>query len=105
MWVDVSKESLGPSVILNEGYENFWSYIPHFIHAPFYVYAYAFGDCLVNSLYAQYQKSEDGFAERYLDLLRAGRVQTSFRTASTIWFGRKRPRFLVTWAFYDRRSN
>ena len=72
MWVDVSKESLGPSVVLNEGYESFWSYIPHFIHSPFYVYAYAFGDCLVNSLYAQYQKSQDGFADRYLDLLRAG---------------------------------
>ena len=75
MWLDVSKASLGPSVELNEGYEIFWSYIPHFIHSPFYVYAYAFGDCLVNSLYAQYEKSSDGFAERYLDLLRAGGSQ------------------------------
>jgi len=72
MWLEVSRESLGPSVELNEGYEIFWSYIPHFIHSPFYVYAYAFGDCLVNSLYAQYEKAHEGFAERYFDLLRAG---------------------------------
>ena len=50
----------------------FWSYIPHFIHVPFYVYAYAFGDCLVNSLYAVYQAEPEGFQERYLELLRAG---------------------------------
>jgi oligoendopeptidase F len=50
----------------------FWAYIPHFIHSPFYVYAYAFGDCLVNSLYAQYEKANEGFAERYLELLKAG---------------------------------
>ncbi len=72
MWLDVSAQSLGPSIKLNEGYEIFWAYIPHFIHSPFYVYAYAFGDCLVNSLYAQYEKAHEGFAERYFDLLRAG---------------------------------
>ncbi len=72
IWLSVSKESLGPGVRLNEGYEAFWSYIPHFIHSPFYVYAYAFGDCLVNSLYAQYEKAEAGFAERYFELLKAG---------------------------------
>jgi oligoendopeptidase F len=72
IWLDVSKESLGPGVKLNDGYGIFWSYIPHFIHSPFYVYAYAFGDCLVNSLYAQYEKSSDGFAERYFQLLKAG---------------------------------
>lgn len=72
IWLETSRESLGPSVELNEGYETFWSYIPHFIHAPFYVYAYAFGDCLVNSLYAKYQQSDDGFVERYFDLLKAG---------------------------------
>ncbi len=65
-------ESLGPAVQLDDGYENFWSYIPHFIHSPFYVYAYAFGDCLVNSLYAVYEKTPDGFQERYLDMLKAG---------------------------------
>jgi len=72
MWLEVSTESLGEGVALNEGYDIFWAYIPHFIHSPFYVYAYAFGDCLVNSLYAQYEKSSDGFAERYLELLKAG---------------------------------
>ena len=72
IWLDVSVESLGPGVKLNDGYGIFWSYIPHFIHSPFYVYAYAFGDCLVNSLYAQYEKASDGFAERYFELLKAG---------------------------------
>jgi oligoendopeptidase F len=72
IWLDVQKESLGDAIIQNEGYDIFWAYIPHFIHSPFYVYAYAFGDCLVNSLYAQYEKAEDGFAERYFELLKAG---------------------------------
>ncbi|SFZ83675.1 oligoendopeptidase F [Devosia enhydra] len=71
-WLEVQAQSLGPAITLNEGYEVFWAYIPHFIHSPFYVYAYAFGDCLVNSLYAQYETASEGFAERYLDLLRAG---------------------------------
>ena len=65
-------ESLGPAIEIKAGYENYWMYIPHFIHSPFYVYAYAFGDCLVNSLYAAYRKAPEGFARRYLDLLRAG---------------------------------
>jgi oligoendopeptidase F len=72
IWLEVSVESLGPGVKLNDGYGIFWSYIPHFIHSPFYVYAYAFGDCLVNSLYAQYERASDGFAERYFELLKAG---------------------------------
>ena len=72
IWLEVQKESLGPAINLRPGYETFWSYIPHFIHSPFYVYAYAFGDCLVNSLYAVYEKSETGFAERYLAMLAAG---------------------------------
>ena len=72
MWLEVQAESLGDAIIANEGYEVFWTYIPHFIHSPFYVYAYAFGDCLVNSLYAQYEKSSIGFAERYFELLKAG---------------------------------
>jgi oligoendopeptidase F len=71
-WLEVQAESLGPAIAQNEGYEVFWAYIPHFIHSPFYVYAYAFGDCLVNSLYAQYEKAGDGFAERYFALLEAG---------------------------------
>jgi len=72
IWMEVQTESLGPSVRLSEGYETFWCYIPHFIHSPFYVYAYAFGDCLVNSLYAVYETSDGGFQERYFDMLRAG---------------------------------
>ncbi len=72
IWLEVQAESLGPAVRLGEGYETFWAYIPHFIHSPFYVYAYAFGDCLVNSLYAVYEQAETGFQEKYFDLLRAG---------------------------------
>ncbi|MEX0628031.1 MAG: M3 family oligoendopeptidase [Cucumibacter sp.] len=72
IWLEVSAESLGSGIKLNEGYEIFWAYIPHFIHSPFHVYAYAFGDCLVNSLYAQYEKSQEGFVERYFDMLKAG---------------------------------
>ncbi|MEL7229000.1 MAG: M3 family oligoendopeptidase [Pseudomonadota bacterium] len=72
MWLSVQEISLGPAIKIGEGYETFWTYIPHFIHSPFYVYAYAFGDCLVNSLYAVYQNSEQGFQEKYFDMLRAG---------------------------------
>jgi oligoendopeptidase F len=72
IWLKVQAESLGPAIRLGSGYESFWAYIPHFVHSPFYVYAYAFGDCLVNSLYGVYEKSHDGFAERYLAMLAAG---------------------------------
>ena len=72
LWLSVQSESLGPAIRISEGYETFWAYIPHFIHSPFYVYAYAFGDCLVNSLYAVYQKAESGFQEKYFDMLKAG---------------------------------
>ena len=72
IWLEIQGESLGPAIKFAPGYEVYWSYIGHFIHTPFYVYAYAFGDCLVNSLYASYQKSHDGFAERYLQMLAAG---------------------------------
>jgi oligoendopeptidase F len=72
IWMEVQHESLGPAIELKPGYETFWSYIPHFIHSPFYVYAYAFGDCLVNSLYAVYEKANAGFADRYLAMLSAG---------------------------------
>ena len=72
IWMDVQKESLGPAIRLHDEYQYFWSYIPHFIHSPFYVYAYAFGDCLVNALYAIYQEAEEGFQEKYFDMLKAG---------------------------------
>jgi oligoendopeptidase F len=72
LWMSVQDESLGPAIRLGAGYETFWTYIPHFIHSPFYVYAYAFGDCLVNSLYGVYERSNDGFVDRYFALLSAG---------------------------------
>ena len=68
-------ESLGPAIELKPGYETFWAYIPHFVHSPFYVYAYAFGDCLVNSLYAAYQSGLPDFQAKYLDMLKAGGVK------------------------------
>ena len=72
IWLDVQGESLGSAIHLGEGYDTYWCYISHFIHAPFYVYAYAFGDCLVNSLYAVYEQAQEGFAERYFEMLSAG---------------------------------
>jgi len=72
IWLDVQRESLGDGIVFGEGYETFWAYIPHFIHSPFYVYAYAFGDCLVNSLYARYRESAQGFQEKYFEMLKAG---------------------------------
>ena len=72
LWMSVQGESLGPAIELKPGYEAYWAYIGHFIHSPFYVYAYAFGDCLVNSLYGVYERSREGFAERYLAMLSAG---------------------------------
>jgi len=72
IWMEIQAESLGPAIRLDDGYRAYWTYIPHFIHAPFYVYAYAFGDCLVNSLYGVYQGAESGFAEKYLEMLSAG---------------------------------
>ena len=72
IWMETAGESLGPAVHLREEYGNFWCYVPHFIHTPFYVYAYAFGDGLVNALYGLYRQEPEGFAEKYLDMLRAG---------------------------------
>jgi oligoendopeptidase F len=78
LWMSVQAESLGPAITLNEGYESYWVYISHFVRSPFYVYAYAFGDCLVNSLYGVYENAEKapmgkaGFVEHYFDLLKAG---------------------------------
>lgn len=72
IWLETQSTSLGPAIAFDQEYRHFWAYIPHFIHVPFYVYAYAFGDCLVNSLYAVYQDAEQGFAEKYLEMLSAG---------------------------------
>ena len=73
LWMRVQRESLGPAFEFTPDYAVYWSYIPHFVHSPFYVYAYAFGDCLVNALYGVYQDGQvPDFARKYLDLLRAG---------------------------------
>ncbi|MBF0561059.1 MAG: M3 family oligoendopeptidase [Alphaproteobacteria bacterium] len=72
LWMQVQSDSLGPVFRFDDGYRHYWTYIPHFIHSPFYVYAYAFGDCLVNSLYAVHEAGPSDFPARYLDLLRAG---------------------------------
>ncbi|MEL6521250.1 MAG: M3 family oligoendopeptidase [Pseudomonadota bacterium] len=72
LWMSVQGESLGPAFNFMDGYETFWSYIPHFVHSPFYVYAYAFGDGLVNALYAVYEEGDPGFQEKYFAMLKAG---------------------------------
>ncbi|MCE7026903.1 M3 family oligoendopeptidase [Jiella avicenniae] len=72
IWLEVQGRSLGPAIRLGDGYDTYWTYVPHFIHSPFYVYAYAFGDCLVNSLYAVYGNSKTGFQEKYFAMLKAG---------------------------------
>lgn len=72
IWMSVQGESLGPAFEFMDGYETFWSYIPHFIHSPFYVYAYAFGDGLVNALYAVYEEGDPGFQKKYFEMLKAG---------------------------------
>tara|TARA_B100000315_G_scaffold260274_1_gene320498 strand:+ start:2954 stop:4738 length:1785 start_codon:yes stop_codon:yes gene_type:complete len=72
IWLDIQTESLGLAFRFDEEYRHFWAYIPHFIHSPFYVYAYAFGDCLVNSLYDVFQQGHPGFRDKYLDMLKAG---------------------------------
>ena len=72
LWMSVQSESLGPAFEFVEGYETFWAYIPHFVHSPFYVYAYAFGDGLVNALYATYEENPNGFEDKYFKMLSAG---------------------------------
>lgn len=75
IWMAVQGESLGPAFTFDEEYRHYWSYIGHFIHSPFYVYAYAFGDCLVNSLYAAYQSGQPDFQAKYLEMLKSGGVK------------------------------
>lgn len=72
LWMSVQGSSLGPAIRLDSGYETWWAYIPHFVHTPFYVYAYAFGECLVNSLYGVYQNADPAFVKNYFALLSAG---------------------------------
>ncbi|RAK56988.1 M3 family oligoendopeptidase [Phenylobacterium deserti] len=76
LWLEVMGESLGPAVVLNEGYEHYWAYVSHFVHAPFYVYAYAFGDLLVRALMEKRREDPEGFAPLYEELLAAGGTKT-----------------------------
>ena len=93
LWLDVQRESLGPAIELKSGYETFWVYIPHFIHTPFYVYAYAFGDCLVNSLYAVYEHANEGFVERYLTMLSAGGTKPYAELLAPFGLNARDPKF------------
>jgi len=72
IWMETQQQSLGPALRFDDDYRMFWAYIPHFIHSPFYVYAYAFGDCLVNSLYDVFASGHPGFQEKYFEMLKAG---------------------------------
>ncbi len=105
LWMEVQGESLGPAIGSEPGYETFWAYIPHFIHSPFYVYAYAFGDCLVNSLYAVYEKAEAGFAERYLGHAHRRRHQASCGIAQALRPRRARSEILAGRARRDRADD
>ncbi|PVM93221.1 oligoendopeptidase F [Caulobacter radicis] len=76
LWMETMAESLGPAVVLNEGYEHYWAYVSHFVHAPFYVYAYAFGDLLVRGLMEKRREDPESFAPLYEELLAAGGTRT-----------------------------
>ncbi|MGQ0584792.1 MAG: M3 family oligoendopeptidase [Reyranella sp.] len=93
IWMAVQTESLGPAFTFDDEYRAYWSYIGHFIHSPFYVYAYAFGDCLVNSLYAAYQAAPEGFQAKYLDMLKAGGVKRHKELLAPFGFDASDPAF------------
>jgi len=93
IWLSLQGESLGPAIEIKPGYETYWMYIPHFIHSPFYVYAYAFGDCLVNSLYAVYENASEGFAGRYLAMLSAGGTKHYSELLQPFGLDAKDPKF------------
>jgi oligoendopeptidase F len=93
IWMSIQADSLGPAIDFKPGYEVFWTYIPHFIHSPFYVYAYAFGDCLVNSLYGLYQEAHPGFVGKYFDLLKAGGSKHHSELLSPFGLDASKPEF------------
>ena len=84
---------VGPAIRFEDEYRHFWAYIPHFVHSPFYVYAYAFGDCLVNSLYQMYRAGLEGFADKYVDMLRAGGTLTHSELLKPFGLDAKDPQF------------
>ena len=94
IWLSVQGESLGPAIEIKPGYETFWMYIPHFIHSPFYVYAYAFGDCLVNSLYAVYENASGRLCRALSRDAGGRRHQALFRTAEAVRARRQGPEIL-----------
>ncbi|MBM3584326.1 MAG: M3 family oligoendopeptidase [Alphaproteobacteria bacterium] len=93
IWFAIQGESLGPALRFDASYANFWCYISHFVHSPFYVYAYAFGDCLVNALYARYEEQPRGFQARYMDLLRAGGTKRHGELLAPFGLDASDPRF------------
>jgi oligoendopeptidase F len=93
LWMSVQGESLGDGVAFGPGYEVFWAYIGHFIRSPFYVYAYAFGDCLVNSLYALYEDAHPDFVTKYFDLLKAGGSKHHSELLAPFGLDASRPEF------------
>ena len=105
IWLKVQGESLGPAIRLGPGYETFWTYIPHFIHSPFYVYAYAFGDCLVNSLYAVYERAEGGLSGEVFRDAEGRRHQAPQGAARALRPRRQRPRLLADGAVGDRGAD
>ena len=102
IWLEVQRESLGPAIDLRPGYETFWAYIPHFVHSPFYVYAYAFGDCLVNSLYCGLRARRRRLRRTLSRDARRRRHQASFGAARALRPRRPRPRVLAGRAERDR---
>ena len=93
IWLEIQAESLGPAFNWQSSYGTYWSSIPHFIHTPFYVYAYAFGDCLVNSLYAAYQAAPEGFADKYIDMLSAGGTRRHHELLAPFGLDAREPAF------------
>ena len=93
LFLETQREALGPAVHVNDAMGILWAYISHFIHSPYYVYAYAFGDCLVNSLYAVYENSPDGFEEKYIELLSAGGSQRYPELLAPFGLDAKKPDF------------
>ena len=96
IWLESQSKSLGPSVDISRDYKYFWAYIPHFIHSPFYVYAYAFGDCLVNALYGAYLKKPEGFEPLYIDLLKAGGTLSHKELLSPFGLNAEKKQFWTT---------
>jgi len=96
IWMDVQEESLGDAFSFDISYKYYWTYISHFIHAPFYVYAYAFGDCLVNALYGQYLKQPKGFQEKYITMLKAGGSLRHTELLAPFGLNAKDPQFWQT---------